>query len=90
MKIICDAYKNEFWEWKKSKKIVPKTFNVLKTRIKRLKNIDSLHKIPFYNELSIEKISKTFTRYARSYRIEIIDSKDPLVSQILKICIKTY
>ena len=56
-----------------------KTFNVRKTRIKRLKNKDLLHKLPFYNKLSIEKISKAFKRYARSYRTEIIDSKDPLV-----------
>ena len=28
---------------------------------------------------SIEKISKAFKKYARSYRIEIIDSKDPSV-----------
>ena len=29
--------------------------------------------------MSIEKISDEFKRYARSYRIEIIDSKDPSV-----------
>ena len=56
-----------------------KTFNVRKTHIKRLKNIDLLHKLPFYYKLSIEKISKAFKRYAGSYRTEIIDSKDPLV-----------
>ena len=55
--------------------------NVLieKPRIKRLKNIVLLHELSFYDELSIEKISKAFTRYARSYRTEIIDLKDPLV-----------
>ena len=36
-----------------------------------------LHEHPLYEELSIEKISKAFKRYARSYRIEIIESKDP-------------
>ena len=56
-----------------------KTFNVRKTHIKRLKNIDLLHKLLFYYKLSIEKISKAFKRYAGSYRTEIIDSKDPLV-----------
>ena len=45
---------------------------------KRLKNIDLLHELPFYNELSILQISKVFKKYARSYKIEIIDSKDPL------------
>ena len=55
--------------------------NVLieKPRIKRLKNIVLLHELSFYDELSIEKISKAFTRYARSYRTQIIDLKDPLV-----------
>ena len=37
-----------------------------------------LHELPFYDELSIDKISKAFKRYARSYKIEIRDSKDPL------------
>ena len=38
-----------------------------------------LRKLSFYNELSIVKTSKGFKGYARSYRIEIIDSKDPSV-----------
>ena len=50
-----------------------------KPRIKCLKNIDLLHEFSFYDELSIEKTSKAFKRYARSYRTEIIDSKDPSV-----------
>ena len=36
-------------------------------------------KLPFYDELRAEKISKVFKRYARSYTIKIIDSKDPSV-----------
>ena len=40
-----------------------------KPRIKHLKNIDLLHELLFYNELSIEKISKAFKGYARSYKI---------------------
>ena len=50
-----------------------------KPRIKQLKNIDLLYKSPLYDELSILKISKAFKSYARSYKIEIIDSKDPLI-----------
>ena len=46
--------------------------------IKHLKNIDLLHELPFYNELSIKQVLKAFKRYARSCKIEIIDSKDPL------------
>ena len=36
-----------------------------------------LHELPFYDELSVVEISKAFQRYARSYKIEITDSKDP-------------
>ena len=36
-----------------------------------------LKELSFYNELNIEKTSKAFKGYARSYSIEIIDSKDP-------------
>ena len=38
-----------------------------------------LHELPFYDELSLLKILEAFKRYARSHKIEIIDSKDPLV-----------
>ena len=70
--------KMSFGDKKKQKDCV-KNFQRFKKRIKRLKNIDLLHKLPFYNELSIDKISKAFKRYARSYKIEMIDSKEPLV-----------
>ena len=36
------------------------------------------HELPFYDELSLVEISKAFKRYARSHKIEIIDSKYPL------------
>ena len=49
-----------------------------KTKIKHLSNIELLHELPFYDELSIVEISKAFKRYGRSYKVEIIDSKDPL------------
>ena len=37
-----------------------------------------MHELPFYDELSIAEISQAFKTYARNYKIEIIDSKDPL------------
>ena len=43
-----------------------------------LSNIELLHERPFYNEFSVVEISKSFKSYARSYKVEIIDSKDPL------------
>ena len=50
--------------------------------IKRQKNIDLLHERSFYDKFSILKILQAFKRYARSYKIEIIDSKDPLVQLV--------
>ena len=38
-----------------------------------------LHKIPFYDGLSIERISQAFRKFARSFEIEITNSKHPLV-----------
>ena len=75
-------YKNEFWNEKEAKelfKILP-FYNVLieKTKIKHLSNIELLHELPFYDEMTVVEISKAFKTYARSYKIEIIDSKDPL------------
>ena len=53
-------------------------FLIKKARIEHLKNIGLLHELPFYDELTIAKTSQVFKRYARTYKIEIIDSKDPL------------
>ena len=41
--------------------------------MKLFKSIDLLYDFPFYDELSVEKISKAFKTYARSYGNEIID-----------------
>ena len=55
-------------------------YNVLieKPKIKHLSNIELLHELPLYDELSVEEISRAFRRYARSYKVEIIDTKDHL------------
>ena len=75
-------YKNEFWNEKEAKKVfqILLFYNVLseKPKIKHLSNIKLLHELPFYDELSVVKISKAFERYTRSYKSEIIDSKDLL------------
>ena len=49
-----------------------------KPNIKHLSNIELLHELPFYNELSVVEISKAFRRYARSCKVQIVDSKVPL------------
>ena len=48
--------------------------SIEKPPIKRLKSINLPHKLLFYDKLSIEKISKGFKRYARTYKIDLNDS----------------
>ena len=66
-----------FWDEKEAKRLfIELQFcNALteKEYIKRLNNIDMLRELPFYDELSIVKVSKTFKGYARSYSIDVIE-----------------
>ena len=52
-------------------------FNVSieKPKIKRLKNIDLLAELPFYDQLNIIKTNQAFSGYATSYKVEIVDKK---------------
>ena len=50
-----------------------------KPKIKRLSNIDLLAELPFYERLSVIKTNQTFSGYARSYKVEIVEKKDPIV-----------
>ena len=74
--------KISLWNEKEAKRLfqILPFYNVLieKPKIKGLKNIDLLHELPFYDELNIYKMPKAFKRYSRSYKIELVDSKDPL------------
>ena len=76
-------YENEFWNEKEAKNLFQTLpfYNVLieKPEIKKLSNIELLLELPFYDELSITEVSKAFKRHARSYNVEIVDHKDPLV-----------
>ena len=69
-----------FSNTKKLFQILP-FYNVLteKPKLKHLSNIELLHELSFYDELSVVKKSNAFKGYARSYKVEIIDPKDPLV-----------
>ena len=51
--------------------------NIEKPKVKRLKNIDLLSELPFYEELNMTKINQGFRGYAMSYKVEIIEKKDP-------------
>ena len=50
-----------------------------KPKVKRLKNIDRLVELPFYEQLSVIKTDQAFRGHAISYKIEIIERKDPMV-----------
>ena len=50
-----------------------------KPKIKRLKNMDLLPELPFYDQRNIIKTDQTFSGYAMSYEVEIADKKDLIV-----------
>ena len=52
---------------------------IKKTKVKRLKNIDRLAKLPFYEQLSVIKTNQAFRGYAMSYKVEIIERKDAII-----------
>ena len=70
------------WDEKEAKKLFQKLqfYDVLieKPKTKGLKNIDLLHEFHFYDELNIYKMSKALGCYERSYKVEMMDSKDHL------------
>ena len=50
-----------------------------KPKIKRLKNIDQLAELPFFEQLSIIKTNQAFRGYAISDKVEIVGRKDLIV-----------
>ena len=52
--------------------------HIEKPKIKHLKNIDLLSKLPFYEELDVIKTNHAFRVYAMSYKVETIERKDPI------------
>ena len=62
---------------------------IKKPKVKRLKNIDRLVELPFYEQLSVIKTDQAFKEYAMSYKVEIIEKKDPDVQlEASKLSIK--
>ena len=62
-----------------------------KPKIKKLKNIDWLSELPFYDELSIIKTDQAFKGYEMLYKVGIIDKKDPLAQlETLKTCLMIF
>ena len=52
---------------------------IKKPKVKRLKNIDRLIELPFYEQLGVIKTDQTFSGYAASYKVQIVEKKDPIV-----------
>ena len=50
-----------------------------KPKVKCLKNTDRLAELPFHEQLSVIKTNQAFRGYAMSYKVEIIERKDPIV-----------
>ena len=71
-----------FWNEKEAKRLfqILLFYNVSteKPNIKDFKNVDLQHELPFYDELKIYEMSKSFGWYVRSYKVEVVDSIDPL------------
>ena len=61
------------------KKLPFSSVSIDKPIIKRLKNIDLLAEVPFYNQLNIIRTDHAFSGYAMSYKVEIVDKKDLIV-----------
>ena len=52
--------------------------HIEKPRVKHLKNIDLLSELPFYEELNVIKTNHAFRGYAMSYKVKVIEKKDPI------------
>ena len=46
-----------------------------KRKIKRLKNVDLLAELPFYDQLNVIKTDQAFKGYAGSCKVEIVEKK---------------
>ena len=49
-----------------------------KPNVSRIRNIDLLSELHFYEELRVVKTDKAFKGYTRTYKVELIDEKEPL------------
>ena len=62
---------------------------IKKPKVKRLENIDRLAELPFYEQLSIIITNQAFSGYAASYKVEIVERKDPILQlEASKLSIK--
>ena len=58
-------------------------------KIKKLTNVELSNELPFHSGLNVKEIAEAFKRFAKSYNIEIVNKKDPMVQLYSsKLCIK--
>ena len=50
--------------------------HIKKLKIKRLKNINLLSELPFYEDLNVIKTNHAFRGYAMSYKVDLVEKKD--------------
>ena len=51
--------------------------------VQKFNNVKLLSELPFDKDLSVREISEAFKRYAKSFRVEIVDRKDPMIQLYL-------
>ena len=62
---------------------------IKKPKVKRLKNIDRLAELPFYEQLSVIKTDQALRGNAMTYKVEIVERKDPVIQlEASKLSIK--
>ena len=62
---------------------------IKKPKVKHLKNINRLVELPFNEQLNVIKTDQAFSGYAASYKVEIVERKDPIVQlEAIKLSIK--
>ena len=47
--------------------------------VKKFNTVELMSKLPFYKDLSVKEVGDAFKRYAKSYKVGIVDKKDPMI-----------
>ena len=64
---------------------------IKKPKVKRLKNIDRLIELPFYEQLGVIKTDQAFSGYAMSNKVQIVERKDLIVQlKVSNLSIKFF
>ena len=50
--------------------------SIKKPRIKKLSNYELLRELPLYDDIDISRKKRALSRYAETYKVEIINNKD--------------